>query len=289
MAISNLRPSPIAGLWYEGNPSALAAIIDSYIDLAQLPELDGKVVAIIAPHAGHRYSGSVAGYAFASVRGQSPDLVVIVGPMHHPYREPILVTAHAAYSTPLGSIPIDRQLVDKLNKILISDLGFGISPVIEDPEHSLEILLPFLQQALIGNFNLLPIMLREQTPRVAEKLGHALAQILQGKNCLLVASTDLSHFYNESEACSYDAEMLRQVESFSPQGVFQAEYNKDGFACGLGALATVLWAAKDLGADTVKILQHATSGAVTGDYNKVVGYGAAVVFKHNSHVIEKNA
>jgi AmmeMemoRadiSam system protein B len=279
MAIPNLRPSPIAGSWYEGNPSALAASIDSYMDLARLPELPGKVVAIMAPHAGHRYSGAVAGYAFASVRGQSPDLVVIVGPMHHPYREPILVTSHAAYTTPLGSIPIDREVVDKLDQILVNDLDLGISPIIEDPEHSLEILLPFLQQALVGNFNLLPIMLREQTPRVAEKLGHALAQVLQGKNCLLVASTDLSHFYNESEACSYDAEMLRQVESFSPQGVLQTEYNKDGFACGVGALAAVLWAAKDLGADSVKILQHATSGTVTGDFNRVVGYGSAVVLK----------
>jgi AmmeMemoRadiSam system protein B len=279
MAISDLRPSPIAGLWYEGNPGALASIIDSYMEQAELPELRGKVVAVMAPHAGHRYSGSVAGYAFASVRGQSPDLVVIVGPMHHPYREPILVTAHAAYSTPLGSIPIDRDLVDKEDESVTDDLGFGISPVMEDPEHSLEILLPFMQRALVGKFNLLPIMLREQTPRVAEKLGNALAQVLKGKNCLLVASTDLSHFHNESQACAYYHEMLRQVESFSPQGVFQAEYNKDGFACGLGALATILWAAKDLGGDTVKVLQHATSGAVTGDFNSVVGYGAAVVLK----------
>jgi len=279
MAISDLRPSPIAGLWYEGNPKALASIIDSYLDHARLPELHGKVVAVMAPHAGHRYSGAVAGYAFASVRSQSPELVVIVGPMHHPYREPILVTAHAAYATPLGSVPVDRVLVDKLEKILRNDLGFGITPVMEDPEHSLEILLPFLQRALVGEFNLLPIMLREQTPRVAEKFGHALAQVLQGKNCLLVASTDLSHFHNEKHACAYDEEMLRQVESFSPQGVFQAEYNKDGFACGMGALATILWAAKDLGGDAVKILQHATSGIVTGDLDSVVGYGAAVVLK----------
>ncbi len=279
MATLNLRPSPIAGLWYEGNPSALAASINSYMDLARLPELDGKVVAIIAPHAGHRYSGSVAGYAFACVRDQSPDLVVIVGPMHHPFQEPILISAHTAYSTPLGSIPIDREMVDKLDDILIKDLNLEISPVFEDPEHSLEILLPFLQQALIGKFNLLPIMLREQTPRLSEILGHALAQILQDKNYLLVASTDLSHFFNESEACLLDAEMLRQVESFSPQGVFQTEYNKDGFACGVGALSSVLWAAKDLGADTVKVLHHATSGAVTGDFNRVVGYGAAVVLK----------
>jgi len=279
MVISNLRPSPIAGLWYEDDPKALAASIDSYLDRAKQQKLDGKVVAIISPHAGHRYSGPVAGSAFATVRGQTPELVAIISPMHHPYRDPILVTAHDAYSTPLGNLQVDKPLVNQLDAFLHSTLGFGISPVLEDPEHSLEIVLPFLQQALASKFKLLPIMLREQTPQVAETLGHALAQILKDKNCLLVASTDLSHFYTETEACTYDAEMLRQVELFSPQGIFKAEKENTGFACGLGALAAVLWAAKDLGADTVKVLHHATSGTATGDFERVVGYGAAVALK----------
>jgi AmmeMemoRadiSam system protein B len=282
MALPNLRPSPIAGLWYEGNPKALAASIDAYMDRAEMPPLDGKVVAIMAPHAGHLYSGPVAGYAFASVRGQSPDLVAVISPMHHPYREAILVTGHEAYSTPLGNIPVNRELVDKLDSNLRADLGFGISPVLRDPEHSLEIVLPFLQRSLASEFQILPIMLHEQTPRVAEKLGHALAKVLEGMNCLLVASTDLSHFYNETEARVYDAEMLRQVELFSPQGIFQAENDNTGFACGMGALASVLWAAKDLGADTLKILNHATSGTVTGDFDRVVGYGAAVALQTHS-------
>lgn len=279
MSVPNLRPSPIAGLWYEGNPKALATSIDSYLDQAKLPELDGQVIAIMSPHAGHRYSGPVAGSAFATVRGKSPDLVAIISPMHHPYREAMLVTAHDAYSTPLGSIPVDRSMVDELDANLQSDLGIGISPVYEDPEHSLEIVLPFLQRSLKGEFKLLPIMLREQTPRVAETLGHSLAKILKDRNSLLVASTDLSHFYTEEEACVYDAEMLRQVELFSPQGIFKADKENTGFACGLGALAAVLWAARDLGADTIKVLHHATSGTVTGDFDRVVGYGAAVALK----------
>jgi AmmeMemoRadiSam system protein B len=279
MSVPNLRPSPIAGLWYEGNPKALATSIDSYLDHAKLPELDGQVIAIMSPHAGHRYSGPVAGSAFATVRGKATDLVAIISPMHHPYREAMLVTAHDAYSTPLGNLPVDRSMVNKLDEILLSDLGFGISPIYEDPEHSLEIVLPFLQRTLKGEFHLLPIMLREQTPRVAETLGHSLAKILKDKNSLLVASTDLSHFYTEEEASVYDAEMLRQVELFSPQGIFKAEKENTGFACGLGALAAVLWAAKDLGADTIKVLHHATSGTVTGDFDRVVGYGAAVALK----------
>lgn len=279
MAVSDLRPSPIAGAWYEGNPRALAASVDAYLDQAELPELPGEVIAVIAPHAGHRYSGPVAGYAFAAVRGLKPDLVAVISPMHHPYFEPLLVTAHAAYATPLGEIPVDKQAVAELDAVLVKELGFGLSPVTRDPEHSLEIELPFLQRALAGEFKLLPVMVREQSPKVSEKLGKALAKVLKERDALLVASTDLSHFYTQDEANAYDAEMLRCIESFSPERIFAAERSGKGFACGYAATAAVLWAARELGADTVKVLHHATSGDVTGDYSQVVGYGAAAVLK----------
>jgi AmmeMemoRadiSam system protein B len=276
---ADLRPSPIAGTWYESNPKRLAAEIDSYLDQAKLPELPGEVIAIIAPHAGHIYSGPVAGYAFAAVRGRSCDLIAVISPMHRPYFEPLLVTAHAAYATPLGNLPLDKQAVAALDAALQAELGYGLSPVARDAEHSLEIELPFLQRALTGEFKLLPVMVREQAPKVSEKLGKALAQVLKGQNALLVASTDLSHFYTQAEAKVYDEEMLRQIEAFSPEGIFEAERSGKGYACGHAAVAAVLWAARELGADTVKVLHYATSGDVTGEYRQVVGYGAAVVTK----------
>ena len=279
MTTLDVRPSPIAGTWYEGRPKALAAEIDRYLEQAELPELPGEVIAVVAPHAGHRYSGAVAGYAFAAVRGRAPDLVAVISPMHHPYFEPLLVTAHAAYATPLGEIPVDKQAVTELDAVLVKELGFGLSPVTRDPEHSLEIELPFLQRTLASQFKLLPVMVREQSPKVSEKLGKALAKVLKERNALLVASTDLSHFYTQDEANAYDTEMLRQIEAFSPEGIFKAERSGKGFACGFAAVAAVLWAARELGADTVKVLHHATSGDVTGDYSSVVGYGAAVVLK----------
>ena len=279
MTTLDVRPSPIAGTWYEGRPKALAAEIDRYLEQAELPELPGEVIAVVAPHAGHRYSGAVAGYAFAAVRGRAPDLVAVISPMHHPYFEPLLVTAHAAYATPLGEIPVDKQAVAELDAVLVKELGFGLSPVTRDPEHSLEIELPFLQRTLASQFKLLPVMVREQSPKVSEKLGKALALVLKERNALLVASTDLSHFYTQDEANAYDTEMLRQIEAFSPEGIFKAERSGKGFACGHAAVAAVLWAARELGADTVKVLRHATSGDVTGDYSSVVGYGAAVVLK----------
>jgi AmmeMemoRadiSam system protein B len=233
----------------------------------------------MAPHAGHRYSGPVAGYAFATLRGLKPDLVAVVSPMHYPYAQPLLTTAHSAYETPLGTIPINKEALQSLDAILQDELGYGLAAIKNDPEHSLEIELPFLQRVLGEGVRLLPIMVRDQSLRTAQGLGRALAKTLQGYSAILVASTDLSHFFPQSTAKILDEEVLRQVEAFDPEGVLLAEAEGRGFACGHGALAAVLWAAKDLGADSVKVLHHATSGDVTGDYGQVVGYGAAVIVR----------
>ena len=285
----DVRPSPIAGTWYEGNPKTLARSIDEYLNNAQLPELDGEVIAVIAPHAGHRYSGAVAGYAFASLRRASSTgfdaahlnpplsakLVAVISPFHNLALYPLLTTAHDAYGTPLGNVEVDKAALVELK----SHLDIPVTPVLADKEHSLEIELPFLQRALTGDFKLLPIMIHAQEVDVARKLGLALAKVLKDKNALLVASTDLSHFYDQTTANALDSEMLKRFESFEPESIFEAEHTGKAFACGHAAVAAVLWAARELGANKVQVLHHATSGDVTGDYSSVVGYGAAAILK----------
>lgn len=275
----DVRPSSLAGRWYDDDSEMLARRVDEYLDGAQLPELEGDLVAVIAPHAGHTYSGAVAGYAFAALRPLRPDVVAVIGPMHHPYSQPIMTTAHDAYSTPLGEVTIDKDLLSELDAVLKSELGFGLSPVARDPEHSLEIELPFLQRALSSEWKLLPVMVRAREPLVSQAVGRALARVLRPRNFVMVASTDLSHFYNQQTALTYDRAMLNAIESFDPEEAFDLERAGKGFACGLGALTAVMWAARELEANTVKVLRHATSGNVTGDYSSVVGYGAAVILK----------
>ena len=275
--IAPIRPSPIAGSWYSDNPKKLTQEVDNYLDNAALPDLDGDVIALIAPHAGYVYSGAVAGYAFAAVREREFDLVALLSPMHAPHRDAFLCSAHAFYATPLGKIPVARDAVNDVSADLEEKLGFGILSIANDREHSLEIELPFLQRALKNDFELLPIMMRSTNASELKVLGQALAKVLRGKNALLVASTDLSHFYSQEDAKVLDGEMLHQIETFSPEGVLQAEEMGRGFACGRGAVAATLYAAEELGAKNVKILNYATSGDVSGDYSSVVGYGAAVV------------
>lgn len=271
----DVRPSPIAGTWYEGNERTLARTIDDYLNHARLPALDGEVVGVIAPHAGHIYSGAVAGHAFAALRGLIPGLVVVLSPFHNFSNHPLLTTAHDAYGTPLGSIEVDKAALAEL----VSQLDIPITPVFADREHSLEIELPFLQRALTGGFKLLPIMIRAQEVDVARTLGYALAKVVRDKKYVLVASTDLSHFYDQTTANMLDGEMLKRFESFEPESIFEAEQTGRAFACGHAAVAASFWAARELGATKVQVLNHATSGDVTGDISSVVGYGAAVILK----------
>jgi AmmeMemoRadiSam system protein B len=277
--MTDLRPSPIAGQWYPGNPKKLADSVDTYIAHAKLPDLPGKVIGVISPHAGHIYSGPVAGYAFAAVKGMSPARVIVVSPMHHAYSAAVLTSAHQGYSTPLGAMEIDRPAIDRLSESLTKTTGIGLTTVRDDPEHSLEIELPFLQRALAKPFKLIPVMLRAQEPALSKALGKALAVLAAEEETLLVASTDLSHFYDQDTAAGFDQVMLSEFESMSPEGIFRTEFDGTGFACGMAAVAAVLWAALDLGADAVKVLKYGTSGDVTGDPSSVVGYGAAAILK----------
>jgi AmmeMemoRadiSam system protein B len=271
----DIRPSPIAGTWYSGNPTALSREIEGYLEAVRPAEPPGKVIGIIVPHAGHRYSGAVAAHAFVLLRGLTPDLVAVVSPYHQMAFDPLITTSHEAYSTPLGNLEVDRETLSQLTKVL----DIPLSPLQRDKEHSLEIELPFLQCVLGDSFKILPIMVRAQESEISKQLGQALAATLQGKNFLLVASTDLSHFYDQPTASILDREMLNRFESLDPQSIFDAERQGKGYACGHAAVAAVLWASIDLGADRVSVVDYATSGDVTGDQSSVVGYGAAVITK----------
>ena len=154
--------------------------------------------------------------------------------------------------------------------------------IANDREHSLEIQLPFLQTALAGSFHLLPLMVRSAEPAYLQQVGTLLANLIRGKKVLLVASTDLSHFYDEPTANALDQVMLQRMCDLSPEGVLQAEADQVGFACGSGAVALVLWTAKSLGANQVTLLHHSTSARASKDTSSVVGYGALAITRQEA-------
>ncbi len=273
--ISDIRPSPIAGRWYPGDPTSLRKSIENYISLVPPIDLPGEILGLIVPHAGYMYSGAIAAHAFRHVMGRSFYRIVVLSPFHAPYPGEVLTTSHQAYQTPLGIIPVDHKVLSLINQYI------PLVGVRNDAEHSLEIELPFLQVCLDEGFSLVPLMLRAQDTITSRRLGEVLAQVIKAEasDTLLVASTDLSHFYPAHQAEIYDKTMLGHIAAFDPEGLIRAENMNEGFACGRAAVESMLFASRLLGGNKVEVLRWGHSGEVTGDDSSVVGYGAALVLR----------
>jgi Predicted dioxygenase len=207
-----------------------------------------------------------------------PDIVVIASPWHRGGETPLITTGHAAYETPLGIVTVDADAIAQLDGALRARAGFGLARWRYDDEHAIEIELPFLQ-CVVGPFRLLPVMMADQSVATAATLGAALAEIVRGRDVLLIASSDLSHYEPASVAHRLDAELLHRIEAFDPDAVIAAELEGVGYACGSGAIAAVLWACRALGANRVTILRYGTSGDVEPNAPWVVGYGAAAIWQ----------
>jgi hypothetical protein len=275
--ITPVRPSPIAGSWYPGDKITLKKTIQGYIEQASPSNVEGSLHGLIVPHAGYFYSGATAGYAYRCVQGLSFDVCVVLSPLHAYHHAEFLTSSHSAYSTPLGEIPIAADLVEEIDHDLQASTGLPLQRIGNDAEHSLEIQLPFLQVALIDSFQLVPIMVRTLNASSLQAAAHSIHKALAGKNALIVASTDLSHFYPQATALKLDRVMTGRITAFDPAGVLEAEAHQEGFACGAGAVALALWTTRLLGATHVTLLHHSTSADASGDTSRVVGYAAAAI------------
>ncbi len=270
---------PIRG-FYTSDPVKLTKEIADFYNKAKIEEIPGKIVALISPHAGYFYSGQVAAYGYKTLEGLKYRTVVVISPSHAAYFQGASVYNGKAYQTPLGTISVDKELALELskmdNRIHLSDVGHTSSGT--RAEHSLEVQLPFLQ-VVLGKFNLIPIVLGpDDSYETYEALGKALGKVLKDKDALIVASSDLSHFHPYAEAVKLDSVVIKDVNSFNPEALFEDLSSDRCEACGGGPIIATIIAAKELGADQSKVVKYANSGDVTGDKSQVVGYMSAVFY-----------
>jgi AmmeMemoRadiSam system protein B/AmmeMemoRadiSam system protein A len=275
MSGQHVRESVIAGSWYPGDPARLTKDIKGY--LKQVPEhkIDGELIALISPHAGYMYSGQVAAHAYKLLEGKEYDIVVIIAPSHRAYFKGASVYPKGGYRTPLGIVPIAEEITEALMK---KSPLIDFIPQAHSQEHSLEIQLPFLQ-VVLKDFRLVPIVMGEQDLPMCKELSAAIADVIKGKNALLIASTDLSHFHTYDEAVALDQQFVKHVGAFDPEGLNKALRGGKCEACGGGPVVAVMLAAQTLGADKSEVLNYANSGDVTGDHSSVVGYMAAALYR----------
>jgi MEMO1 family protein len=283
MSKQNIRESVIAGSWYPGDPGQLTKDIKGYLAKVPAQKIDGELVAVISPHAGYIYSGQVAAYSYKLLEGRHYDFVVIVAPSHHARFNGASIYPRGGFRTPLGVVPVAEAIVDQLlDKSSITNT----LPEAHAQEHSLEIQLPFLQ-VVLKDFQLVPIVMGEQDLETCEELARVIAAVIKGKNALLVASSDLSHYHPYNEAKALDKVVLDRVNAFDAQGLAKAIGQGRCEACGGGPIVTVMMAAQILGADKGEVLHYANSGDVTGDHSGVVGYMAAALYKSKGAKVQK--
>ena len=276
--MNDIRKSVIAGSWYSGNPKILSSDIDGFLKNVPTELIDGKVVALISPHAGYMYSGQVAAYSYKLVEGEIFDAVIVIGPSHRAYFNGVSIYNKGGYKTPLGIVPVDIELA---NEIIARSPIISFVPAAHLQEHSVEIQLPFLQRVL-GNFSFVPIVMGNQDGQTCKELAEAIFQSMADKKILIIGSSDLSHFHAYEKAVKLDSIVLDHIKGMDAEGLLKDLERGACEACGGGVIAVTMIVAKKLGVHRVKLLKYANSGDVTGDKSGVVGYASAVFYDGGS-------
>ncbi len=282
-----VREPAVAGRFYPGDPDVLRNAVRAYLENA-VKQSGERPVAIIAPHAGYIYSGQIAADAFNQAAGNDYDIVVILGANHtSPGFAGVSVYPEAGYKTPLGTAMIDVELVKKLQKEN-RDVIFRES--VHSGEHSVEVMVPFIQM-LFSNVKIVTAVVGSPDIKLCERFGKSLARILNGKNPLIVASSDLSHYPKYDDAKQVDGKTLEAFAKMDLAGVAATlgnlmsknTPNLSTCACGQAPAMAAIAAAKTLGANCGEIVSYSNSGdAAVGDRSRVVGYGAVVFSKDDS-------
>ena len=267
-----VRPPAFAGAFYPDDPAALAAEIDRSLDAAGGPgdEPAGRIVGLIAPHAGYAYSGRTAGAAYARVRGRKIATVVIVAPSHRAAFEGLAVWPEGGFRTPLGVARVDSVLA----KAIAKASGARYRPEAFAEEHAVEVQVPFVQRALPGAA-IVPLVMGRQTGASVRALAAALAKTCLDKDVLVVASTDLSHYLPKAQAQRTDAATAALIEGLKAEALIRKAEAGENVMCGGGPVAALLLYARKAGPARVRVVARTDSSSFGGP---VVGYLAAAVY-----------
>ena len=276
---NSIRPAAVAGSWYPGTRGALLQEVDGYLAAVAADTIPrGRLDAVIAPHAGLMFSGPVGAYAYKAAAAGGPyDTVILVGPSHFVAFDGLSIYPSGAFASPLGPAAIDEAMAGEL---VAASPAIHVLPAAHAREHSLEMQLPFVRR-LLPDARIVPILMGYQTRDTIEELARVLTAV-RG-NVLMVASTDLSHFFDAAHAEELDARVRSCVNAFDPDrllALFEEypERERGRFvACGGGPAIAVMLAARARGARHGRVLKYMHSGEISGDNSGVVGYLAAAV------------
>lgn len=282
------RATAVAGMFYPDNARELRALIDQsfsnqrfgpgkvWSSTISANNQHRKIYGIVSPHAGYIYSGAVAANGFYEVASVNFQDVIMVGPNHYGIGSWVAGMRDGIWETPLGEVQVNSQMADEIKR---RSAALDIDDYAHSRDHCLEVQLPFLQYVK-QDFKIVPVVLVSQNRDIALDLGNAISQTIMEMDALdstlLLASSDFTHYEPNSEAHKKDGELIKTILSLDVNRFYTILERMNISACGYGAIATMMVAAKNLGATRGELLKYATSGDVTGDVSAVVGYSSIV-------------
>lgn len=281
----SVRFPAVAGMFYEGDPDELLAEVErcflSPYGPGQLPranpEGDRRIAGLVSPHAGLIYSGPTAAHAYFRLAEDGlPDVAVLLGVNHRGYGAPVAVSALPVWRTPLGDAEIDLGVCERIASL---SRRAEADELAHRQEHSLEVQVPFLQYIGGNRIRIAPVLVGVpvwdgDALSVAQDLGEAVAKAVEGRNAVIIASTDMSHYESRQSAGRKDSQAIRQILDLNERGLLETVREMEISMCGVVPTAAALSACKHLGAGSARQLAYSTSGDITGDHAQVVGYAA---------------
>jgi MEMO1 family protein len=278
MATTILRRPAVAGRFYPADPDDLRSEVRSYLQShSAQPQSSNQTpihaIGCIAPHAGYMYSGPVAGAVFAHI--DIPRRCIVLCPNHTGMGRALAIMSEGAWETPLGEVPIDGELATALKERF---------PALQEDsaahraEHAAEVELPFLFMRQ-PELKFVPIALGTGNFEVLEQLGLALADIIAAQDVpvLIIASSDMNHYESDAITRAKDYRAIERILTLDPRGLHDVVTQQNISMCGFGPAVAMLTAARKLGAKSAELVKYATSGDVSGDYDRVVGYAGVIV------------
>jgi AmmeMemoRadiSam system protein B/AmmeMemoRadiSam system protein A len=276
-----MRATAVAGAFYPSDPARLKAQIDDCLAKAEVPKLEGRIVAAMVPHAGYVYSAPVAAYSYKALQGKPITVAIVIGNSHRTYFSGAALSPDDAWNTPLGPVGVDQAINQEL---LAASSVFSASRSAHADEHSLEVQVPFIKTVL-PDAKTVPILLADVSDQDLAKVADALAPILQRPEVVLIASSDMAHYPVYDAAKRSDTAMLDAIVTLDPQRVLERDRELMGervpelhcTLCGMDAVIATILAGRKAGATEARVLKYMNSGDTAGDKGRCVGYGAVAL------------
>jgi len=264
------RKPAVAGQFYPDSSLDLSRQVEGFITPDAKKE---DAIGIVSPHAGLIYSGKVAGEVYSRIK--IPHTIILIGPNHTGIGSPVSIMSSGSWQIPTGELNIDGELSRRLK---------GKTSLIEENitahtmEHSLEVQLPFILH-FSDDVMIVPIILMHASLDICRQVGEAIADVIRESDypILIAASSDMSHYETDTAARRKDNMAIEKVLDIDPEGLYTTVINESISMCGIIPVATMLYAARKLGANVSRLVKYMTSGETSGDYDQVVGYAGIIV------------